>query len=245
MQPFVPSPDPAAHADQRARRRIQFVGSFEELMATPFAGDVNALCWRRTLPGDYDEIVERLAVEAGINTIDDTRLRALPLSAAGAIAREVILLDLELLRAEELSPVVDCIRGYHHELEAGPVPTHVQSWHVDSATGVADTCLCTYSGRSSEGLLNEEAMRRVDDPGTRAELLQLYGGGDDEGFHEFLQEHFYDLHYVPLPGARPYTFGVGNLWRVACEYPGSPVPPCIHRAPATVPGEPPRLLLIS
>jgi hypothetical protein len=29
------------------------------------------------------------------------------------------------------------------------------------------------------------------------------------------------------------------------EYDGSPVPPCIHRAPDTRPGDPPRLLLIS
>ena len=31
----------------------------------------------------------------------------------------------------------------------------------------------------------------------------------------------------------------------AAMAPGSPVPPCIHRAPETHPGDPPRLLLIS
>ncbi len=41
------------------------------------------------------------------------------------------------------------------------------------------------------------------------------------------------------------SFGLGNLWRIAVDYPGSPVPPCIHRAPITRPGRPPRLLLIS
>ena len=44
------------------------------------------------------------------------------------------------------------------------------------------------------------------------------------------------LHYAPLPHARSFSFGKGNLWRIAVDYPGSPVPPCIHRAPATLLG---------
>ena len=80
---------------------------------------------------------------------------------------------------------------------------------------------------------------------TRAELLRLYGGEGDAGFREFLAENFYDLHYATLPGAQPFSFGLGNLWRIAIEYLGCPVPPCIHRAPLTLPGMPVRLLLIS
>jgi hypothetical protein len=94
-------------------------------------------------------------------------------------------------------------------------------------------------------LRNEEAQRRVDIPVTRAELLQVYGGHDDDGFHEFLKENCYDLHYVAVSQARPFSFGLGNLWRIATEWPGCPVPPCIHRAPERLPGQPPRLLLIS
>ncbi|HEX2751325.1 MAG TPA: hypothetical protein VHM91_25170, partial [Verrucomicrobiales bacterium] len=104
---------------------------------------------------------------------------------------------------------------------------------------------CTYHGPSSEGLPNEEALRRVDIPEIRAELLRLFGGEDDEAFHEYLSENSYDLHYAPLPHAHPYTFGAGNLWRIATLWPGSPVLPCIHRAPSTEPSQPPRLLLIS
>ena len=80
---------------------------------------------------------------------------------------------------------------------------------------------------------------------TRAELLRLYGGEDDAGFREYLADWFYDLHYVTLPGAQPYTFGTGNLWRVAIDYPGCAVPACVHRAPLTLPGMAARLLLIS
>jgi hypothetical protein len=94
-------------------------------------------------------------------------------------------------------------------------------------------------------LRNEDARRRVDIPETRAELLQLFGGADDDAFLEYLNENCYDLHYAPISQARPFSFGLGNVWRIAVDYPGSPVPPCIHRAPETVPSQPPRLLLIS
>ena len=225
--------------------RIRVVSSFEELVTTRFGDGVNALCWPRTLPGDFGEIVERLGVGAGITTIDEARLMALTLSPEGRTARDVLVQDQALLRGHELSPVLDCINGYARHDEESLVPTHVQSWHVDSATAEADTWLCTYFGASSEGLRNDEAQRRVDVPETRAELLNLYGGEDDTAFLDYLNENFYDLHYAPRPQAQPWSFGQGNLWRLACEYPGSPVPPCIHRAPATIPGQPPRLLLIS
>lgn len=232
-------------ASLRDYPRIRVVGSFEELVATPFGGGVNALCWQRKLAGDFGEIVMKLSVGRGITSIDEECLLALDLSEAGRMAREVLLQDLEMLRARELLPSLDCVNGYVNEIEPELLRTDVQSWHVDSATVEADTYLCTYFGADSEGLRNEEAMRRVDVPELRAELLRLHGGEDDAGFLEHLNETYLDLHYVALPQARPFSFGVGNLWRIATEHPGSPVPPCIHRAPATVPGQPLRLLLIS
>ena len=59
-----------------------------------------------------------------------------------------------------------------------------------------------------------------------------------------MREGSFDLHYAPVDGAQPYAFGVGALWRVAVQWPGCPVPPCVHRAPRTGPGDEPRLLLI-
>jgi len=82
-------------------------------------------------------------------------------------------------------------------------------------------------------------------PATRAALLRQFGGEDNLEFYEYLNANCYDLHYAPMPHARPFAFGLGNLWRIALDYPGGVVPPCIHRAPATLPGQPPRLLLIS
>jgi len=227
--------------------RIKVVASFEELISTPFGNSVNALCWPRELPGDFREIAVLLATDGGeeISTVDEARLRALSLSDAGKVARDILLHDQELLRAHDLAPVLDCVRGYVRPSSDDPVPTDVYSFHADSATVQADTYLCTYTGACSEGLRNEEAQRRVDVPETRAALLDLFRGEDNDDFLVFLNENYFDLHYVPLLNAQPFSFGTGNLWRLAIEYPGCPVPPCIHRAPLVAPGQPSRLLLLS
>ncbi|MEY4484486.1 MAG: hypothetical protein RL693_1938 [Verrucomicrobiota bacterium] len=225
--------------------RIKRVQSFHELITTPFGDSVNALCWQRQLPGDFGEVVARLAISEGITTLEEATLRSLPVSEAGKIAIEFMLEDQRMLREHDLEPVLNGIDGYPRDEEPGPVPTDVFSFHADSAPVETDTWLCTYHGFSSEGLRNEEAIRRIDIPVTRAELFKLYGGDDDDDFLEYLSDHCYDLHYAPVAQAQPFSFGLGNLWRIAVDYPGSPVPPCVHRAPETRPGDPVRLLLIS
>jgi len=224
--------------------RVRRVGNFEELRTKSFADGVNALCWERALPGDYAEVIAKLGPGEGIVTIEDERLRALDLTPAGRLAAEAMLADQRLLRDHDLAPslncVYDCVRGP----DAGVVPTDVTSFHVDSAPVEVDTWLCTYHGACSEGLRNEEALLKVEILEIRAILLEEYGGTDDAGFAEFLHEHSFDSHYAPKPGAAPYPFGTFALWRIATRWPGSPVPPCIHRAPENHPGSP-RLLLIS
>jgi hypothetical protein len=223
------------------------VRDFHELVRAPFRGRVNALCWERTLSGDYAEVVRLIGQGSGepITPLDEELLLGLPLSDAGRVAAQQMLGDLRQLRELGLDPVLNCIHGYPRDESDSPVATDVFSYHADSAPIEADTWLCTYFGACSEGLHSQDAVRRVDVPATRAALLQRYGGPDDPGFEEFLREQCYELHYVPRPGAEPYSFGVGHLWRIATEFPGSPVPPCVHRAPSTRPGDPARLLLIS
>lgn len=226
--------------------RVRSVQGFRELVETPFTSGINALCWQRTLPGDFAEVVTCLgnATEA-ILTLDPAMLRALPLSPAGRTAVECMLADLALLSGRDLAPVLNCIHAYPRDDRRGPIATDVFSFHVDSAPCETDTWLCTYHGPASEGLVNEDARRLVDLPAIRAELLAAYSGADDAEFLAFLRENAYDLHYTPLPQARPYSFGIGNLWRIATAHPGCPVPPSIHRAPPDSPGDPPRLLLIA
>ena len=225
--------------------RIKVVRGLDELVGTSFADGVNALCWPRNLPGDFRAVVEALEAGEGIVTVDESHLRNLPLNDAGKTARDILLADQQMLRACDLQPNLDCVYGSVREEPEGLFHTDVYSWHIDTATVPADTYLCTYAGATSEGLRNDEAVRRVDMPETCAELLRLYGGQDDAGFLEYLAENFYDLHYAPLPRAQPFSFEMGNLWRIAIACPNSPVPPCVHRAPLTLPGQPARLLLIS
>lgn len=224
--------------------RIRRVGSFAELLHTPFSGDVNALCWERVLPGDFTEVARLLGPGEGIEPIEEARLHHLSVSPAGRVACEQMLADLKLLQAHALAPLLNCVHDCTWSPEGGVVPTDVLSFHVDSAPIEVDTWLCTYHGACSEGLLNEEAERKVDSPAIRSALLEEYGGADDADFAAYLQAHSYDSHYAPKPGATPYPFGTFALWRIATRWPGSPVPPCIHRAPENHPGSP-RLLLIS
>lgn len=224
--------------------QIRSVTRFQELLTTPLANGINALCWERSLAGDFGEVVRLLGAGEGIVRLDEARLRDLPLSAAGRAAADAMVADLRLLRDHGLAPELNCITAYPRDEEPGPVATDVFSFHADSAPIEAATWLCTYHGAPSEGLRNDEARKKVNVPEIRAELLKLFGGGEGGEFEEFLRDHCFDLHYAPAPAARPWSFGTGHLWRIACDWPGSPVPPCVHRAPATVAGEP-RLLLIS
>lgn len=225
--------------------RVRFVDSFEELIETRFAEGINALCWRRELIGDFDTVALAFGISEGITTIDEESLLELKLSTDAEKAREVLLEDQRLLRQAGLAPNLDLVPGYEPDFHSSPVPTDVCSYHVDSATAEADTILCSYNQACTEGLSNEGAIRRIDIPETRRKLLDLYGDAEDEGFTAFCREHCFDHHYLPRAGVEPYSFGLGNLWRIATRYPRCPVPPCIHRAPITSPESPPRLLLIS
>ena len=146
-----------------------------ELIATPFADGINALCWRRELCGDFGEVVAKLAAGDGIVTVDDDEFLALEVRAAGREAIEVIREDLRQLREVERDPVLNCIHSYPRDEASGPVRTDVFSWHADSAPVEADTWLCTYYGPPSEGLPNEKALRRVDIPETTSSSLNILG----------------------------------------------------------------------
>jgi hypothetical protein len=223
---------------------VRYVHSIEELVSTPMRDGINALCLKRSLEGDFAEVIRYLRVEHGITTLDRAELLALPVSEAGKIAIQTMLRDQEQLQEYGLDAEIDCVNGYIGHDQQGLMRTDVCSFHVDRATDVADTYLCTYAGASSIGVCHEDVIPRAQIPAVRKALLEDFGGADDESFREYLTENFYDLHYEALPDARTFSFGVGHLWRIAVDYPGNPVPPCIHRAPDPIEGEPPRLILI-
>lgn len=228
--------------------RIKVVDSFDALVTSVFGPKINAICWPRALDGNFDELAAHFIGEEEIISLEEGFLHNLrpDLSVMGRVAAETLLEDQRLLRAHGLSPSLECVPRYQRDDISQTVPTDVYSFHVDRATVATDTYLCSYNEAATEGLRNEQAQRRIDIPEIRTELLnhfQLEEKEDD--FDVYLQENCYDLHYAELTGAVPFSFGIGNLWRIAVEYPGCPVPPCLHRAPKTIAGRPPRLLLIS
>lgn len=223
-------------------QQVLYAASFQELVSLPFGGVVNAACWSRQLRGDFGEIVRKVPLEGNITVLEEETLLALDLSPEGQVAREVLLSDMQLLTDHGAAPVLNLIRHYDRDEAVPFFPTDVYSWHVDRAPVPTATYLCTYYGAASEILPNAQAIQKVLVPEIRAELWQLYGGGE-EGFDEWLSEHFYDLHYQAVPDAQPVQLGAGHLWRLAVDCPESGVLPCVHRAPVEADGRV-RLLLI-
>lgn len=222
--------------------QIKFVNNFQDLIASPFHGETNAICWSRKLAGDFSEIVNKIELNENIAVLSQNNLIELQLSEPGQLAREILLNDMNLLKAHGASPVLNVIKYYERDEAYSFFPTDVYSFHVDRSPIPTDTFLCTYYGESSEIVPNPEAEQKVLVPNIRNELKKLHQGTDKE-FEIFLSEHFFDLHYQAKPGSNLINLGQGNLWRLAVDYPGSPVLPCIHRAPKEKPGEK-RLLLI-
>ncbi len=222
--------------------QIHCVTNFKDLVSTPFHGAMNAICWTRTLTGDFFEIVNKVAPIENMAALDEAELYELQLSEQGQLAREILLHDLKLLKAHGALPTLNVIRCYERDDAFSFFPTDVYSFHVDRSTVPTDTFLCTYYGEPSEILPNAQAQQKVLVPEIRAELKKLYGGEDD-GFESFLTEHFFDLHYQPVPAASPISLGVGNLWRLAIDHPERKVPPCVHRAPKEKTGQH-RLMMI-
>ena len=222
--------------------QIQSVTNFQDLVSTPFHGEINAICWTRELTGDFSEIVKQLNPSENIRVLDHEDLFELQLSEQGQLAREIILNDLQALKAHGASPILNLIKCYERDDAYPFFPTDVYSFHVDRSPVPTDTFLCTYYGESSEILPNSQGEQKVLVPEIRNELKKLYRGTDAE-FESFLREHFFDLHYRAKPNASPVSLGQGHLWRLAVDHPESQVLPCLHRAPKEKTGQN-RLLLI-
>lgn len=228
--------------ESSSNKHIREVSSFLDLVSTTFHGNVNALCWKRSLVGDFSEIVEKISFSENMIEIDAEDLMELHLSQRGQLAREVLLQDMHLLTEFGASPSMNIIQQYESDSENPYFPTDVYSFHVDRSPIPVDTFLCTYFGAASDIVPNAQATQKILIPEIRQELREQFQGSD-RTFEEFLTENFLDLHYQAHPDAKITNLGIGNLWRLTTDHPKLQVPPCIHRAPRENIGEK-RLLLI-
>ena len=226
----------------QAENQIQYVTNFQDLISTSFQGEVNAICYRRKLIGDFSEIVRKIELDGNIAELHPEELFELQLSEQGQLARQILLNDLKILKDHGASPTLNLIKYYERDDAYPFFPTDVYSFHVDRSPIATDTFLCTYHGEPSDIVPNSQAMQKVLIPEIRAELKKLYNGAD-EGFESFLSEYFFDLHYQPKPNANLISLGIGNLWKLAIDHPESKVLPCLHRAPIEKNGEN-RLMII-
>ncbi|WP_339663384.1 hypothetical protein [uncultured Polaribacter sp.] len=222
--------------------QIQNVNNCEELIATPFLGNINAMCWNRKLKGDFSEIVDKVALIGNITELNKEDLLKLNLSEQGQLAREILINDLKVLKNCGASPVLNIIKNYDRDDAFPFFPTDVYSFHVDRSPIATDTFLCTYYGASSEIIPNSQATQKTVIPEIRNELKKLYDGPEN-GFDDFLSDYFFDLHYQPKPDATIINLGNGHLWKLAIDHQESKVLPCLHRAPIEKKGQK-RLLLI-
>jgi hypothetical protein len=222
--------------------QVGVVATFDDLINTGFKDTTNAICWQRELVGDFKEIVAKLQLKESVTDISIEALLALSLSQEGAMAREVILNDFNLLTDLGALPTLNLLKSYERDEELDFISTDVYSYHVDRSPIAADTYLCTYHGAASDIIPNDQVEQKVLIPEIRQKLQDLYNG-TQAGFEDFIKEYSFDLHYQPKPNARPLNLGVGHLWKLAVDHPEQQVPPCVHRAPKENEGEY-RLLLI-
>ena len=222
--------------------QIHYVKSFQDLVSTPFHGEMNAICWTRNLIGDFSEIANKIELKENMVVLDQDDLFELQLSEHGQIARDILLNDLKLLKAHGASPVLNLIKCYDRDDTYPFFPTDVYSFHVDRSPIPTHTFLCTYFGTTSEIIPNAQTIQKIHIPEIRTELKKLYDRPEN-GFDAFLTEHFFDLHYQATPNAQIIDCGIGNLWKLAVDHPNSASLPCVHRAPLEKNGQT-RLLLI-
>lgn len=224
------------------RKQVGVVTTFSELVETDFQEKMNALCWHRQLLGDFKEIVTKLHLEENITEISVEDLLELELSEQGALARQTILNDIQLLAEYGASPSLNLLKHYERDDELDFISTDVYSFHVDRSPIATDTFLCTYHGAASDIIANDQVEQKILIPEIREKLKALHDGAEAE-FETFLEEYYFDLHYQPKENAEPINLGLGHLWRLAVDHPTQRVLPCVHRAPVERDGEY-RLLLI-
>lgn len=150
--------------------QISVVSNFSKLVNSNFQGEMNAICWRRDLVGDFKEIVAKLELKENITEVSVEDLLALQLSEKGNLAREIILKDIQLLTDFGASPALNLLKCYERDDELDFISTDVYSFHIDRSPIETDTFLCTYHGAVSDIVPNAQVEKKFSFPKSEKSL---------------------------------------------------------------------------
>lgn len=119
-------------------------------------------------------------------------------------------------------------------------------FHFDGGNVEIGRVLIPYTAPTTEGIAPEDCIRFVDIPKFQQDLIGRYGQDkvDPAELAALYKQGIAEIR-LPLPGAVPYSFSAGDVFRHAVQENMAGVTPHLHRAPPMPKGAKPRLLLVA
>ncbi len=205
---------------------LKVVGSLKDMFNAGVGEVCNVVLFpRKKLSGDFNGLARRLWKDFGDpNDLEFPELHKEDL--------EQVVTSLRGRQKIACQKIIDDIvtfesHGFHGGLRLivpdsyMKVNAAVHEFHGDVAEG--HRLMCCYNAPVTEALRNDEAVYK----GIRTTV----SGRNEKEFPV----------YKPEKGAKPFSFGVGDIWYQVSNY-WSDVDAFIHRAVETKAGDPPRLL---
>ena len=219
------------------------------------SGKTNVILHRRKLRGDFNALAAHLAGNKKV-TIDRSLRREDVVKAEKELkgkakkAAQEILADIDMLAREgyhstKLRLIGD--EGYRmdhgYDLKKG---SGVSLFHFDGGQPLKGRVLTAYAGATTQGIAPEDCIRFVDIPKFQQDLIGRFGQDhvDPKELAALMKRSIADIR-LPKPGAIPYAFSVGDIFRHAVRDNKAGVTPHLHRAPPMTTGAKPRLLLVA
>lgn len=207
----------------RKNSRVKVVASLSDMFNRAFGGaeEVNCIVHPRKLSGDFNALARRLSAPLKLEKKPFVELStdAFALHARslrGAEKKAAKAILADMKRMDEQNlNPVLRVIGEGDYREQSAFD-RVHDFHADGVTKVGGyKVLCCYTSPVTEGLRLEDA--------------------------EFQEDGYYKM----KPGAKPFSFRPGSIWRHAVIGTGEGILPFIHRAPHVSEQRQPRLILMA
>lgn len=195
---------------------VKVVSDLASVLTEPFGERANVVLCRRHISGDFNALAKRYSarfLEKASETISPSLLSSLKVTPDEKLAARAILQDMAEIRRAGFDQELRLIQPQGYRKSI-----MVHRPHVDYGA-LSGRVLACYSGVGTEGYVPDDCTVNI------RNILE-----QDQG--------------VSIkPGARPFRFSLGDIWRQAVV--GSPaVQPFVHYAPVDQKAGP-RLLLVA